>query len=145
MTCTTHRTQELRARGFRMTPQRRTILQILHDSGEHLSPSEVYERARQSVPGLTETTVYRTLEFLAVNDMALPAHIGSGHLAYEISGHDHHHLFCRACGREVQIEHVRLQELYAQLEAETGFRLTTSHLTFFGLCPDCKIKLPRRN
>lgn len=142
MTCTPRLSQSLRSRGFRMTPQRLAILQALHDGG-HLSPAQVYERVRQT--GMTEATVYRTLEFLAENDMALPAHIGSGHLAYEISGHDHHHLFCRACGREVQIEHVRLQELYAQLEAETGFRLTTSHLTFFGLCPDCKIKLPRRN
>ncbi len=145
MSCTTHRTQELRARGFRMTPQRRAILKILHASGEHLSPSEVYTRARQTMPGLTEATVYRTLEFLAENDMVLPSLTGSGHLAYEISGHDHHHLICRACGKEAAVEHAWLHELYEQLETETGFRLTTSHLTFFGLCPECKTKIPRRN
>ena len=138
MTCTTHLSQELRKRGFRITPQRTAILAFLHDSPGHFTPAELYETIRKSMPGITEATVYRTLEFLAGNDMVLASLTGNGHLAYEIAGHDHHHLVCRRCGRSVPIEHDQLLQLYEQIETGTGFRLTTSHLTFFGLCPECK-------
>lgn len=138
MTCASLYTPELRARGFRMTPQRMAILHVLHHSGRHLSPAEVYERARRDLPGLTEPTVYRTLEFLVENGLAHPAHMGGRHLVYQISRRDHHHLICRTCGREVEVEHAVLQNLYRRLESETGYHLTDSHVTFFGLCSKCK-------
>jgi len=138
MTCSAIYAQELRSRGFRMTPQRMAILHALHHSGSHLSPVQVYERAHADLPGLTEVTVYRSLEFLAENDVVLPALNGDGHLVYEIAGRDHHHLICRSCGRSVEVEHALLQKLYEQLETKSGYQLTTSHLTFFGLCPECQ-------
>ena len=138
MTCGTQYTPQLHARGFRMTPQRLTILHVLCHSGGHLSPGEVYQQASQDIPGLTEATVYRTLEFLAKNGLAHSAHIGSGHLVYEITEQDHHHLICRKCGAEVQIEHAPLEKFYAELEASSGYRSLDSHMTFFGLCPECQ-------
>ena len=138
MSCTPQITQELRSRGLRLTSQRLAILEVLHHSGKHLTPREVYEAARKSVPGLMETTVYRTLEFLVENHLALAAHVGSGKLVYQAAGNDHHHVICRQCGSEVELPHQQLQQLYGQIEQSTGYRLTTSHLTFFGLCPGCR-------
>ena len=138
MSCTNEYTSQLRTRGYRMTSQRLAILHVLHHSGGHLSPAEVYEQALTQLPGLTETTVYRTLEFLAENGLARPAHMGSGHLVYEIARHEHHHLKCRICGDEMEVEHTLLKRLYSQLESASGYRLTDSHLTFFGLCPTCQ-------
>lgn len=138
MTCADQYTPQLRARGFRMTPQRMTILHVLHHEGTHLSPTEVFARAKEALPGLTEATVYRTLEFLAENGLAHPAHVGSGKLVYEITQQDHHHLICRRCGGEVQIDHAPLEKVYAELESNSGFRFIDSHVTFFGLCPGCQ-------
>jgi Fe2+ or Zn2+ uptake regulation protein len=133
-------TKELRSRGYRITPQRTAILAYLHDTPGHFSPAEIYEHVRQTTAGVTEATVYRTLEFLAENNMILPALNSNGHLVYEIAGRDHHHVICRSCGANVEIDHALLRKLYDQLEVETGYQLTTSHITFFGLCPDCKRK-----
>lgn len=138
MTCTMHLTQELRKRGFRMTPQRQIILQILHDANGHLSPVDIFNKASRSIPGLTEATVYRTLEFLAQNGMIHSAQNSSGHLVYEIAGHKHHHLLCQNCSKNIEVEHAVLQKIYEQLEADSGFLLNTSHMTFLGLCPDCQ-------
>lgn len=139
MSCADQYTPQLRARGFRMTPQRMAILHVLHHSGVHLTPGEVYQRASQEVPGITEATVYRTLEFLAENGLACSAHMGSGHLIYEIAKPDHHHhLVCRKCGGEVHIDHTSLEQVYSELEAQSGFRFIDSHVTFFGLCPECQ-------
>ncbi len=134
MSCIPKHTQTLRSRGYRMTPQRLSILQALHDGG-HLSPGQVYERTR--LTGMTETTVYRTLEFLAENGVVNPAQIGGGHLTYELVGHDHHHLVCRSCGAQVDIAPASLEQAVSQLEFQTGYQIDASHLTFFGLCPDC--------
>ncbi|MEI7845223.1 MAG: Fur family transcriptional regulator [Chloroflexota bacterium] len=138
MSCTEQISNQIRSRGFRLTPQRLTILQVLQHSGEHMTPGEVYEIARQSMPGLTETTVYRTLEFLSENGFAMAAHIGSGKLVYQVGGHDHHHVICQKCGNQTEVGHTQLDGLYITIEQLTGFRLTTSHLTFFGLCPHCQ-------
>jgi len=138
MSCGNQFAPQLRARGYRMTPQRLSILHVLHHSGRHLSPTEVYDQARRELPGLTETTVYRTLEFLAENGLARPAHMGNGHLVYEIARHEHHHLICRKCGNEMEVRHELLKPLYQQLESASGYRLTDSHVTFFGICPDCQ-------
>ena len=138
MTCGNQYIPQLRARGFRMTPQRMAILHILHHADGHISPTEVYERASQDIPGLTEATVYRTLEFLAQNGLARSAHMGGGRFVYEIAKQDHHHLICRKCGAEVQIDHTSLAQIFAELESSSGYRFINSHVTFFGLCPECQ-------
>lgn len=138
MTCGSQYAPQLRARGFRMTSQRLAILHVLSHARTHLSPSEVYKQARQALPGLTEPTVYRTLEFLAENGLAHPAHTGNGHLTYEIAGNDHHHIVCRLCGSEMEVEHAHLETLYQNLESATGYLRIDSHMTFFGICPACQ-------
>jgi Fe2+ or Zn2+ uptake regulation protein len=138
MTCGSYLTDQLHARGFRMTPQRMAILHTLRHAGGHLSPTEVYERTRRDQPNLTETTVYRTLEFLAENGFALAAHMGGGKLVYELTEENHHHLICKSCGRSVAVNHAALTDLYTELETSTGFKLDSSHVTLFGLCPDCQ-------
>ena len=138
MSCAEHLSIPLRKRGFRLTRQRMTILHILNQDGGHLAPSQVYLRARQSMPGITEPTVYRTLEFLADNHLALAAHVGSGKLVYEIAGRDHHHLICNACRKSVEVEHSALSNAYIRMEKVTGYKQITSHTTFFGLCPACQ-------
>jgi Fe2+ or Zn2+ uptake regulation protein len=138
MSCAEHLSTHLRKQGFRLTTQRMTILHILNQDGGHLTPAQVYDRARQSVPGITEPTVYRTLEFLADNQLARSAHVGSGRLVYEIAGHDHHHLICQTCGASVEMGHAALRSAYREMERTTGYRLITSHSTFFGICPACQ-------
>jgi Fe2+ or Zn2+ uptake regulation protein len=127
----------LRSQGFRLTPQRYAILQVLEQCGCHLSPSEIREQAGKIIPNLTEATVYRNLDFLAQQGLVLVAHVGSGRIVYESAAHPHHHLYCRHCGGSVDITHEDLAPLYDRIQQKTGFRLDSSHVTFFGVCPKC--------
>jgi Fur family transcriptional regulator, ferric uptake regulator len=138
MTCAINYAPRLRAQGLRMTPQRTAILHVLHHSGGHLSPTQVYEMARKEYPRLTEPTVYRALEELAEKKFLLAAHVGNGKMVYELADNQHHHLICHKCGRTVEVDHAPLERLYLQLESSTGYKLDSSHVTFFGLCPDCQ-------
>jgi Fe2+ or Zn2+ uptake regulation protein len=114
------------------------ILHVLRHAGGHLAPSQVYEQARAGLPGLTEPTVYRALDFLAENGFVLAAHMGNGRTVYELAETNHHHLICRHCGGAMQIDHAPLEELYKQLASSTGYMLDSSHITLFGLCPECQ-------
>jgi Fe2+ or Zn2+ uptake regulation protein len=129
---------DLREQGHRLTPQRLAILHILEEDGGHMTPSSIYERAVQRLPGLTEATVYRTLEFLVENQLALVAHVGDGRHVYESARRNHHHLICRGCGYTMEIEHEQLAPFFKQFEGQTGFKIDCAHVTFFGLCPGCK-------
>ena len=139
MTCAINYAPQLRAQGLRMTPQRMAILHALHHSGGHLSPTQVYHLARKEFPSLTEPTVYRTLEYLAEKKFLLAAHVGNGKMVYELTeNNNHHHLICRNCSGTIEVEHTSLERLYRQLESSTGYKLDSSHVTFFGLCPNCQ-------
>ncbi|HEY5731470.1 MAG TPA: Fur family transcriptional regulator [Anaerolineales bacterium] len=121
-----------------MTSQRLAILHVLRHEGVHLSPTEIYKKARIELPGLTEPTVYRTLEFLAENGLARSSYAGSGRLTYEIAEDEHHHVICRSCGNEIEVGHALLESLYQELETASGFKHIDSHVTFFGVCPGCQ-------
>lgn len=139
MTCTPeHLAKQIREKGFRMTPQRFAILNILIAEGGHLFATDIYSRGQVLTPGLTEPTVYRTLEFLVENDLVRMTHTGNGKLAYELARHPHHHVKCIKCGQEQEILQHDMEKIYAQVENIVGYRLTETHLTFSGLCPVCK-------
>jgi len=144
MSCSSDYAPELRARGFRMTSQRLAILHVLHHEGTHLSPAQVYKQAKKELPGLTEPTVYRTLEFLAENGLVRLSHSHNGHLVYQIAGDDHHHVVCRICRSEIEVQHQLLESLYRKLESTSGYLRIDSHVTFFGVCPECQKKEKRK-
>jgi len=129
--------KQLRAQGYRLTPQRLAILQIIEEDGGHLTAAKIFERASRRMPGLTEATVYRTLDFLSRKGLALVAHIGDGRLIYESADHNHHHLICRECGHTVEIGTDLLETLYQRFNEQTGYLIDCCHMTFFGLCPAC--------
>jgi Fe2+ or Zn2+ uptake regulation protein len=143
MTCGTEYIHQLHAQGLRMTPQRMAILHVLRHTGGHLSPTQVYDLARKEFPSLTESTVYRTLEYLAEKKFVLAAHVGNGKMVYELTeNNNHHHLICRNCHAEIQIEHIALGKIFEELESASGYRFIDSHVTFFGLCPKCQKSKP---
>ena len=137
MSCASQYAPQLRSRGFRMTPQRLAILHVLHHAGMHLSPREIYKQAGRELPGITEPTVYRTLEFLVENGLVRSSHSANGHLTYQIAGNNHHHIICRICGDEIEVQHTLLETFYRVLEKTSGYRKIDSHLTFVGVCPNC--------
>jgi Fe2+ or Zn2+ uptake regulation protein len=138
MTCASEYAPQLRELGFRVTPQRMAILHVLRHSRGHLSPLQVYARARRSVRGLTQPTVYRTLEFLAANGLVWQTSLANGHLGYELAERNHNHVVCRRCGNEVEIDPRVLEGAYRKLGAITGYAIDQHHVNLSGLCPGCQ-------
>ena len=143
VTCASEYAPQLRSLGFRVTSQRMAILHVLRHAGGHLSPMEVFAKARGAAPGLTQPTVYRTLEFLADNGIVWETNMPNGHRAYELAGNNHNHLVCRGCGSQLQINPAVLEGVYRRLEAASGYSVDHKHVNLSGLCPQCKKDVSR--
>src|ERR1700709_2266425 len=89
---------ELRARGYRLTPQRQLVLEAVGELG-HGTPEEIVTAVRRTAAGVNISTVYRTLELLEEIGMVRHTHLGHGAPTYSVATDDDHvHLVCRDCG-----------------------------------------------
>src|SRR3954462_3541324 len=89
---------QLRARGYRLTPQRQLVLEAVGKLG-HATPEEIAADVRQTAAAVNISTVYRTLELLEGLGLVQHTPLGHGAPTYSIpSDDDHVHLVCRDCG-----------------------------------------------
>ncbi|HHY89287.1 MAG TPA: transcriptional repressor [Chloroflexi bacterium] len=131
----------MRDRGFRVTHQRRLVLDAVCEGGAHTTVDEIYARLQQKDPSISLSTLYRTLDFLTRLHLVVEARTPDGKTSYEIASlQPHHHLVCRTCGREEQIGPEEVQHLYAEIERVYGFLPDEDHLVLSGLCRSCRAR-----
>lgn len=127
-----------RSRGTPRTIQRRTVYETLLDCDTHPTVDEVYRRAAGRAPGISQATVYRSLEWLAsVRLVTRVRHPGSA-IRYEAALHRHDHLFCIECERVVDIDAAPIRVTPPADEHAQGFEIVDHSVMFEGLCPDCR-------
>jgi Fur family ferric uptake transcriptional regulator len=129
----------LRRSQRKLTRPRQAVLDTIAEAEEHLSPAEVYRRAKVKYPRLGLTTVYRTLDLLADLGYVQRVHGEGGCRTYAAALRQHgHHLLCSACGRTVEFACGSLDSLVDTLQARTGYQIHGHILEMIGLCPNCR-------
>ena len=134
---------KLQERQYKMTPQRKVVLQILLEHpGEHLSAEDVYGYLRKDDSEIGLATVYRSLELLAEIGILQKIEFGDGCSRYEVNNtdpnsHHHHHLICRKCGKVIEFEEDMLEQLEKDIEEKQGFIVEDHQVKFYGLCREC--------
>jgi len=130
--------QALRRAGHRVTRQREIILDAVCAGGGHTPLGEVYARAHRQDPALDRSTVYRSLKLFMELDLVVAADTGDGETYFEIKhSQPHHHLVCRLCGAEQEIDDTVTQAMFEQVRERHGFEVVTDHLVLFGTCAAC--------
>jgi len=129
----------LRRHSYKLTPQRRAVIQAIASSQDHLTPAGIYEKVHQDHPNIGLVTIYRTLDMLAKLELICELHAGGSCHSYTISTPEHHHhLICANCGKVVDFTGYDLGELEQRLSLETGFEIEDHLLEFVGLCRVCQ-------
>ena len=129
----------LRRDGYKLTAQRRAVIQAITSSQDHLTPATIYKKVRHDHPNIGLVTIYRTLEILAELQLICELHAGGTCRSYTISTpQHHHHLICSNCGTVIDFTGHDLVELEQGLSKESGFRIDGHLLEFFGLCQSCQ-------
>ncbi|HVB00335.1 MAG TPA: Fur family transcriptional regulator [Acidimicrobiales bacterium] len=130
--------ERLRARGWRMTPQRQAIALVLEGENVHLSAEAVVTRAREAFPEISMATVYNTLNELVAMGEILEVSTGSGTKRFDSNtSRAHHHLVCTSCG-ELHDVHADFDGPTLKAREQHGFFVTGFNVVFNGLCPSCQ-------
>ena len=129
----------LRQRGYRITPQREMVIEIIAHANRHLSAEEIYAEVKKHTRATNIATVYRTLDLLVEHGMVSRIDLGEGQIVYAASQHGPHiHLVCRQCGQVTDAAPDMLQDLGAQLAEHYHFAPDLKHISIFGLCVNCQ-------
>jgi Fur family ferric uptake transcriptional regulator len=128
----------LQERGVRVTPQRAHIWQVLAESEGHFTAEKVWEKVRDTLPGLELSTVYRSLEALRLAGLVAESRLPEGPRVFEARPALHPHLVCEVCG---EISHPRPEVGPRLLEALSsgsgGFEVHEIHVAARGTCAEC--------
>lgn len=128
---------DLRARGYRLTPQRQLVLEAVAELG-HATPDDIVTAVRRTASGVNISTVYRTLELLEELGLVTHTHLGHGPPTYHAATDDDHvHLVCRVCGKVTETEPALVEGVVAALREGEGFHADVGHLAIFGTCRSC--------
>jgi Fur family transcriptional regulator, ferric uptake regulator len=130
--------EELRSRGYRVTPQRQLVLEAV-TALQHGTPEEICAEVQRTARGVNISTIYRTLELLEELGLVKHAHLKHGPPTYHIAAEaEHVHLMCRGCGRVNDVNPDVANGLVSRLDSDYGFSTDVHHLTVYGLCADCR-------
>ncbi len=129
--------ERLRARGYRLTPQRQLVLDAVSTLG-HATPEDAHAWVTERASGVSISTIYRTLELLEDLGLVKHAHLTHGAPTYHAAAAPEHvHLVCRGCGEITEVEPDTVAPLVDLLRRERAFVADVGHLTVFGECARC--------
>ena len=133
----------LKQRGVRLTRQRRILLELIDESGQHLDAERLYLLAKEKDPKLNRVTVYRTLKMLKegglVDELDL-MHIGGDQHFYETRmKQEHAHIICLRCAKVEEFFGEPLQKLRRQVESHFGFQIVLARTEVGGYCSHCQV------
>ncbi|MEO0456120.1 MAG: Fur family transcriptional regulator [Cyanobacteria bacterium P01_A01_bin.114] len=133
---------ELNARGYRSTPQRQKILDILQalPQGEHLSAENLYVLLKGQGERISLSTVYRTLHLMVYMGLLRELELAEGHKHYELNRplrDHHHHLVCVHCGETLEFTEALIDRIGDSQAQSSGYYVLDCQLTLYGVCDRC--------
>ena len=129
---------KLKAGGHKITPQRMAIAKILACSSDHPSVEKIYEQLQNDFSTMSLATVYRTVLLIKSLGEALELGFPDGSNRYDGNKpYPHPHVICVKCGKIIDPDISGLKDMQQEIADETGFKILTHRLDFFGICSDC--------
>jgi len=124
----------LKSQGIRPTYQRLKILKYLKDHRTHPTIDMIYEHLVKTMPTISKTTVYNTLNTLWEKGLAKPVFITAPEIRYDDNTSSHHHFLCESCGKILDLD-ITCQ--YFEKRKIGGHRIKELYGYFKGICQDC--------
>ena len=132
---------QLSQEGYRITKPRRTILDIIAESPRPLTPTEIYDMARETNKNIGLVTVYRTIEKLeALKLVKHVHHVGECQTVFRCSPKHQHLVVCTQCGRSRYFDGLDIEKTFEQIGQQFGYQITGHWLQLAGLCDECQKK-----
>lgn len=115
---------ELKEKGYRLTAQRRVLIETIQHAAGHLDAAMLLSLARKRDPHVNRATVYRTLELLKKLGL--------------FDRRDHVHLACLNCGAIQEFTSPLFDRLRQEIARENCFEIRVIRLEVAGHCRSCR-------
>jgi Fe2+ or Zn2+ uptake regulation protein len=127
----------LREKGFKLTPQRLEIIDIVSRDRSHPTAQSIFQKARKRAPRISMSTVYYTLNMLKKEGLIKELEFYEMDNRYESNIIDHLDLVCLKCGR-IQDFTSGFPVSLKKVEGETGFQANNMRFEYYGYCKGCR-------
>lgn len=117
-------TEALRRAGVRITRQRAALLSVLAEAEDHPEAVELHRRAEAVVPGISLSTVYRSLTELESQGVILRHQFDGTPARFEHTESRHHdHMIDVDTGEVVEFASDRIEALQAEIAEALGYEI----------------------
>lgn len=131
-------TRKLSEPGVKLTRQRQTVLDAIQSGDHHPTAAEVFDAAREKMPGISFATVYNSLRYLKDAGFVHEIAFGKGASRYDRETDRHDHAICSQCGKLVDFDLPGTVALTRAAARASKFKAESIRLTLVGLCPKCR-------
>ena len=125
-------TKALRDAGVRITRQRAALLDVLAAADDHPDAVDLQRRAEIEVPGISLSTVYRTLTSLEEQGVILRHQFEGAPARFEHAEAAHHdHMIDVDTGEVVEFCSDRIERIQAEIAAELGYEIVHHRMELY--------------
>mgnify|MGYP003437597007 CR=1 FL=1 len=131
---------KLKEKGYRITPQRRVIVEKIVQTAGLLTVAEIWKLVQDEYNEIGLDTIYRNINVLTEIGVLTPiTGVGNDSIRYElIHANHHHHVVCIKCGQAVCIDYCPINQEFVSMLREKGYELIRHNIELLGLCTKCK-------
>ncbi len=122
---------------YRMTKQKRVILEVLKNTKSHPTADWVYDKVKKKIPNISLGTVYRNLNILKGQGEIIELSYGKGFSRFDGNASRHYHFTCEHCGRILDVDPPADLDIEKELTMQMGVKVNSHRLELYGSCPDC--------
>ena len=125
-------TEALRDAGVRVTRQRAALLSVLARADDHPEAVELHRRAESELPGISLSTVYRTLSALESQGVIHRHQFEGAPARFEHAESAHHdHMIDVDSGEVIEFASERIEKLQAEIARELGYDIVHHRLELY--------------
>lgn len=116
--------------------QRTAVMNYLMSHKTHPTIDEIYNALTTSMPTLSKTTIYNTLDLFVEKGAVLQLRIDEKNARYDADIKAHAHFFCTSCGKVYDIFDLAPDKF--ESPSIDGFHIQNVEISYSGICGGCK-------
>lgn len=127
--------QYLRQFSIKPSVQRSAVMNFLLNNRIHPTIDEIYMALSPSMPTLSKTTVYNTLDLFVEKGAVRELVIDERNARYDVDTSAHAHFICKSCGKVHDIFNVN--SALFELPFNDQFKIEEVEISYSGICNAC--------
>lgn len=131
--------ERLATSGFRFTPQRQHVYNVLLQKRDHPTVEDVFIRSKDQMPEISMATVYNCLDALVKCGLVRHVNLERSATRYCPNMKEHSHFYCDDCGGIFDVDFSPECEC-AGIQMPEGFKVKQLDISIRGTCRECADK-----